>query len=89
MAQLKLVAPTCESPTPHAIASVAGRLDEMLSRYLGDAIISAVADEDVTEVYVNPQDGLVRLDTHSRGRTDAGCSNARMPRATRPTSRIT
>ena len=44
MAQLKLVASTCESPTPRGIANVAGRLDEMLSRYLGDAIISAVAD---------------------------------------------
>lgn len=74
MAQLELVASTCESPTTRGIANVADRLDEMLSRYLGDAIVRAVADADVTEVYVNPQDGLVRLDTRSRGRTDAGCS---------------
>lgn len=42
--------------------------DDMMSRYLGGAIVRALEDPDVTEVYVNPQDGAVRLDTRSRGR---------------------
>jgi type IV secretion system protein VirB11 len=31
-------------------------------------VLQALADDDVTEVYVNPQDGVVRFDTRSRGR---------------------
>lgn len=42
--------------------------DGMMSRYLGGAIVRALEDPDVTEVYVNPQDGTVRLDTRSQGR---------------------
>jgi P-type conjugative transfer ATPase TrbB len=48
------------------------RLDEMLSRYLGPTVIRAMADDDVTEVYVNPQDGAIRLDTRSRGKIASG-----------------
>jgi len=48
------------------------RLDEMLSRYLGPTVIQAMADDDVTEVYVNPQDGAIRLDTRSRGKIASG-----------------
>lgn len=50
----------------------ADRLDEMLSRYLGTTIVQAMADDDVTEVYVNPQDGTVRFDTRTHGRSDTG-----------------
>lgn len=42
--------------------------DAMMSRYLGGAIVRALEDPDVTEVYVNPQDGTIRLDTRSQGR---------------------
>jgi type IV secretion system protein VirB11 len=44
----------------------------MLARYLGPAILRAFADEDVTEIYVNPQDGAVRFDSRSRGKHDTG-----------------
>ena len=46
----------------------ADRYGEMIARYLGPAILRAVEDDDVTEIYLNPQDGAVRLDTRSRGR---------------------
>ena len=45
---------------------------EMLIRYLGPTIASLFADDDVTEVYVNPQDGAVRVDTRSRGKIATG-----------------
>ena len=48
------------------------RLPEMLARYLGPRIVDAFDDEDVTEVYVNPRDGAIRLDTRSRGKFDTG-----------------
>jgi type IV secretion system protein TrbB len=44
----------------------------MMARYLGPAVTRAFADDDVTEVYVNPQDGCVRTDTRSRGKVDTG-----------------
>ena len=47
------------------------RYGEMLARYLGTAVLNAFADDDVTEIYLNPQDGLVRLDTRSRGRVES------------------
>ena len=43
-----------------------------MSRYLGPAVLAALADDDVTEVYLNPRDGLVRLDTRSRGKVESG-----------------
>src|SRR5580700_4618274 len=46
----------------------------MMARYLGPVILHAFADDDVTEIYVNPQDGLVRFDTRSRGRVESGVS---------------
>src|SRR5207302_6952763 len=46
--------------------------DEMLSRYLGPTVIRAMADDDGTQVYVNPQDGAIRLDTRSRGKIASG-----------------
>jgi type IV secretion system protein VirB11 len=50
------------------------RFGEMMARYLGPIILGAFADEDVTEIYLNPQDGAVRFDTRSRGRVDSGAS---------------
>ena len=74
MAQLDLVAREAherpEQPSP--AAERLGRLDEMLSRYLGPTVVRAMADDDVTEVYVNPQDGAIRLDTRSRGKVVSG-----------------
>src|SRR3989442_5678439 len=46
----------------------------MMARYLGPVILRAFAEDDVTEIYVNPQDGLVRFDTRSRGRIESGVS---------------
>ena len=43
---------------------------EMMARYLGLGVLAAVADDDVTEIYVNPQDGALRFDTRSRGRIE-------------------
>jgi len=48
------------------------RYGEMMARYLGPVILRAFAEDDVTEIYVNPQDGLVRFDTRSRGRIESG-----------------
>lgn len=48
------------------------RMTAMMSRYLGPTIVAALLDEDVTEVYLNPHDGAIRLDTRSRGRVDSG-----------------
>src|SRR5437879_13810631 len=42
----------------------------------GPVIRRAVVDEGVTEIYVRPQDGLVRFDTRSRGRIASGVSVA-------------
>jgi len=50
------------------------RIEEMLGRYLGAAILDAIGDPDVTEVYVNPQDCAVRYETRSRGKVDSGQS---------------
>jgi P-type conjugative transfer ATPase TrbB len=48
------------------------RTGDALIRYLGPAVTRAFADDDVTEVYVNPQDGIVRTDTRSRGKIATG-----------------
>jgi type IV secretion system protein VirB11 len=41
---------------------------DMMARYLGPPIVQAFANDDVTEIYVNPQDTRVHFDTRSRGR---------------------
>jgi type IV secretion system protein VirB11 len=73
MAQLELMS---RSPAPDvetsSDVSVSDRLEEMLGRYLGPAIIGAIADPDVTEVYVNPQDSAIRLETRTRGKLPSG-----------------
>jgi type IV secretion system protein VirB11 len=48
------------------------RLEEMLGRYLGPAILRALEDPDVTEVYVNPQDRAVRYERRSIGKVASG-----------------
>ena len=56
-----------------ASATVApDRLDEMLARYLGPSLLLLLDDPDVTEIYVNPQDRSVRLDTRTRGKIESG-----------------
>jgi hypothetical protein len=46
----------------------------MMARYLGPVLVRAFANDDVTEIYLNPQDGMVRFDTRSRGRVASGVS---------------
>src|SRR5579864_3595861 len=41
---------------------------EALRRHLGSGVVAALADDDVTEVYVNAGDGAVWLDRRSVGR---------------------
>ena len=41
---------------------------EAMRRYLGAAIVEALADDDVTEIYVNAGDGAIWLDRHTTGR---------------------
>ncbi|GAC1648704.1 MAG: P-type conjugative transfer ATPase TrbB [Gemmatimonadaceae bacterium] len=55
-------------------ASRGPRYGQMMARYLGPAIVRALADDDVTEIYLNPQDGYVRLDTRRQGKiTSEAC----------------
>jgi type IV secretion system protein VirB11 len=56
---------------------VAPDFAEMMARYLGGRVMQAFADEDVTELYVNPQDGAVRVETRRLGKLDTRC---RLPR---------
>jgi len=48
------------------------RVAEMMTRYLGEHVMHGFADDDVTEIYVNPQDTLIRFDTRSQGKVSAG-----------------
>ncbi len=52
------------------------RYGEMMARYLGPFLLRAFGNDDVTEIYVNPQDGVVRFDTRSHGRIASGVSVA-------------
>jgi len=72
-AQLELVPrnPMSES-SPSSSTETADRLEEMLGRYLGPTILSAIGDPDITEVYVNPRDAAVRYETRSRGKINSG-----------------
>ena len=45
-----------------------------MERYLGPDVLAAMADDDVTEVYVNAGDGRLRADTHSRGKVALGAT---------------
>ena len=46
----------------------------LMERYLGPDVLAAFADDDVTEVYVNAGDGLLRADTHSAGKVALGAT---------------
>ena len=46
------------------------RMADALVRYLGPTIMRAFADDDVTEVYLNPHDGAVRIDSKTRGKIE-------------------
>lgn len=48
------------------------RYSEMMARYLDATVMRAFASDDVTEIYLNPHDGLLRFDTRSRGKIDTG-----------------
>ena len=54
------------SPAPDL--SKDARYRGLMERYLGPDVLAAMADDDVTEVYVNAGDGRLRADTHSRGK---------------------
>ena len=73
MSQLELSPPAISSrPGHHGSADASDRIEEMLARYLGPSVMSAITDPDVTEVYVNPQDCAVRVETRMRGKYATG-----------------
>ena len=53
------------------MSEYARRLRLLLRQYLGDAILEALADPDVEEIYINP-DMRIRLVSHARGRRVTG-----------------
>ena len=73
-AQLELLTGRNDRTAARPDTPAVDRLDEMLSRYLGPVIVGALADPDITEIYVNPQDQAIRFDTRSRGKIDSGHS---------------
>lgn len=64
--------------TPRAPASRApatpDHVWEMMSRYLEPTIMAGFDDDDVTEIYLNPQDTCIRFETRSRGKVETGVS---------------
>ena len=65
--------PSLTAPVPHAAPDdTQVPYADMMARFLGDTVMAAFQDDDVTEIYVNPQDGVVRYDTRRRGRVDSG-----------------
>lgn len=44
----------------------------MMARYLGARVVAWLTDDDVTEIYANPHDAHLRLDTRSRGKVATG-----------------
>ena len=57
-------APPTEAPS--------ARTSRMLARFLGEGVMAGFYEEDVTEVYTNPQDGAVWFDTRTCGKVRAG-----------------
>ena len=53
----------------NGMAGTPDGLAEMMARNLGPVILGALEDEDVTEIYVNPQDRAIRVERRTRGRT--------------------
>lgn len=59
------------NPTTDPVtAATTTRIEAMMLRYLGSDIIAVFDDDDVTEIYTNPQDARVRLMTRSHGRVE-------------------
>ena len=56
----------------HSAETRSARVAEMMARYLGETIVAGFTSDDVTEIYVNPQDGRIRFDTRNRGKVDTG-----------------
>ena len=48
------------------------RYAEIIARYLGPTLTELFQDDDVTEIYINPQECVVRVDTRSRGKVTTG-----------------
>ena len=48
------------------MSDYAKRLAELMRQFLGEAILEALYDDDIEEVYVNP-DMIVRLVSHTHG----------------------
>lgn len=61
-----------ESDPPEAAEHRSARIAEMMARYVGEFVMSGFADDDVTEIYVNPQDELIWFDTRTGGKTCTG-----------------
>ena len=64
---------TTTLPAPAELTKEA-RYRGLMERYLGPDVLAAMADDDVTEVYVNAGDGQLRADTHSRGKVALGAT---------------
>ena len=58
------------------VNSSADRYAETIARYLGPKLTELFQDDDITEIYVNPHEGIVRVDTRSRGKV---ATDERMP----------
>ena len=71
-----MVVTTQAEPLPRIARTSADRYAEIIARYLGPNLSGLFADDDVTEIYVNPQESAVRVDTRSRGKISTG---ERMP----------
>ena len=71
-----MVVTTQTEPLARIARTSADRYAEIIARYLGPNLTGLFADEDVTEIYVNPQESAVRVDTRSRGKITTG---ERMP----------
>jgi type IV secretion system protein VirB11 len=60
---------TADFETPTRTVRTSGdRYAEIIARYLGPNLIELFRDDDVTEIYINPQECVVRVDTRSRGK---------------------
>jgi len=59
---------TQTQPAPRSNGSSGDRYAEIIARYLGPTLTELFQDDDVTEIYINPQECVVRVDTRSRGK---------------------
>ena len=66
--------PATVAAQPALTSSKEARYRELMERYLGADVLAALADDDVTEVYVNAGDGVLRADTHSKGKVALGAT---------------